>query len=278
MIAIPSIPDASFVSRPSDRPPWEIYVNTHGERFMREDHPSVDYREHALTRQSGQRMWVLADQEMIEKAEPMVRGWDKDKIMAASNDHPMFAKAENLDILAAKAGINPVGLAESVATYNRTIAEGTTDPFGRQHRPVQLSKPPFYTVRVTSTYLVSFAGLAIDSKLRVIRSDGTPVPNLYAAGEVIGAGATSGNSYCSGESGDAGDHLRASARATDAQLQRLTVMGSPYGAGSMLRGKRLLIKERAGRLHENDRTFADLEKSNTMTVEKPSHPPNLYGV
>ena len=195
----PSTPDGSITSgRPSERPPWEIYVNAHGERFMREDHPSVDYREHALTRQPGQRMWVLADQEMFEKTEPMVRGWDKDKIMAAFNDHPMFTKAENLDTLAAKTGINPVGLAESAATYNRNIAEGTTDPFGRQHRPVQFSKPPFYAVRVTSYSLISFAGLAIDSKLRVIRSDGTPVPNLYAAGEVIGAGATSGNSYCSG--------------------------------------------------------------------------------
>ncbi len=195
----PSTPDGSITSRrPSERPPWELYVNAHGERFMREDHPSVDYREHALTRQPGQRMWVLADQEMIEKAEPLVSGWNKDKIMKAFDGHPMFTKAENLDILAAKAGINAVGLAASAATYNRNIAEGTTDPFGRQHRPVQLSKPPFCAVRVTAYTLLSFAGLAIDNKLRVVRSDGTPVPNLYAAGEVIGAGATSGNSICSG--------------------------------------------------------------------------------
>lgn len=194
----PSTNYASFVGRPSERAPWELYVNAYGERFMREDHPSVDYREHALTRQPGQRMWVVADQEMIEKAEPFVRGWDTKKVLEAFNNHPMFSKAENLDTLGAKTGINPVGLAASAATYNRAIAEGATDPFGRQHRPMQFSEPPFYAVRITSYSLISFAGLAIDSKLRVIRSDGTPVPNLYAAGEVIGAGATSGNSYCSG--------------------------------------------------------------------------------
>jgi fumarate reductase flavoprotein subunit len=166
---------------------------------MREDHPSVDYREQALTRQPGQRMWVLADQEMMVKAPPLVSGWTKDKIMKTfDGGHPMFAKADNLDILAAKAGINPVGLAASVATYNRTIAEGATDQFGRQHRPVQVSKQPFYAVRVTAFSLLSFAGLAVDGKLRVVRSDGTPVTNLYAAGEVIGAGATSGSSFCSG--------------------------------------------------------------------------------
>ncbi len=176
-----------------------MYVNADGERFMREDHPSVDYREHALTRQPGQLMWVIADQEMIDKADPLVSRWDKAKVMKAFDDgHLMFTRGENLDILAAKAGINPVGLAASVATYNRNIAEGAADPFGRLHRPLQLSEPTFYAIRVTAYTLLSFAGLAIDSKLRVVRSDGTPVPNLYAAGEVIGAGATSGNSICSG--------------------------------------------------------------------------------
>jgi predicted oxidoreductase len=63
---------------------------------------------------------------------------------------------------------------------------------------MQLTKGPYYAVRLTATQLKSFAGLAIDGNLRVIRPDGSPVPNLYAAGEVIGGGATGGAAYTNG--------------------------------------------------------------------------------
>ena len=43
--------------------------------------------------------------------------------------------------------------------------------------------------------LVSFAGLSIDGSLRVLDREARPIPNLYAIGEVIGAGATSGAAY-----------------------------------------------------------------------------------
>ena len=195
----PSTNEGSILHRPDQRPPWEIWVNAQGRRFMREDHPSVDYREHALNRQSGQRMWAIADQEIMDKAPDLIGGWTKDKIMKAFDDgHPMFTKAESLDALAVKAGVNPKELSASVQTYNRAIAEGATDPFGRQHRPASVGKGPFYAVRFTAYSLLSFAGLAVDGKLRVIRPDGTPVRNLYAAGEIIGAGATSGNAYTNG--------------------------------------------------------------------------------
>ena len=46
--------------------------------------------------------------------------------------------------------------------------------------------------------LVSFAGLTVDGQLRVLDKDQQPIPNLYALGEVIGAGATSGNAYTNG--------------------------------------------------------------------------------
>jgi fumarate reductase flavoprotein subunit len=52
----PSEQQGGFASDPERRKPWEIYVNSRGERFMREDDPSVDSREHALGRQPGHRM------------------------------------------------------------------------------------------------------------------------------------------------------------------------------------------------------------------------------
>ena len=194
----PAVNEAGFVHNPAVRQPWEIYVNSRGERFMREDHPSVDYREHSLLRQPGQRLWVVADQEMVDKAPQWFAKYNKEQFLSKFGTHPMFAKADSLHGLAVKAGINPAGLAKSAALYNGALAEGATDSFGRMHRPVGLKKGPYYAVRLTNSQLLSFAGLAIDGGLRVIRPDGTPIPGLYAAGEVIGAGATSGNAYTNG--------------------------------------------------------------------------------
>jgi fumarate reductase flavoprotein subunit len=194
----PASVDGSFEHHPEIRQPWEIYVNARGERFMREDHPSIDYREKALCRQPGQRMWVVADQAMVDKAPPWFPKWSQEKFFAAFGTHPMFVKAETLTALAVKAGIEPRGLAGAVAGYNAALAEGLPDAHGRTHRPVPYGKGPFYAVRLTATQLKSFAGLAIDAKLRVIRRDGSAIKGLYAAGEVIGGGVTGGAAYTNG--------------------------------------------------------------------------------
>jgi predicted oxidoreductase len=143
-------------------------------------------------------MWVIADQHMIDRAPPLMPRKKPEEFMAEFNAHPMFHRAATLEELAVKAGINPAGLMASVNAYNGALSEGATDPLGRLHRPAPLEKGPFYAIALTGWTVVSFAGLAIDGRLRVVRLDGTPIPNLYAAGEVIGAAATSGWAYTNG--------------------------------------------------------------------------------
>jgi fumarate reductase flavoprotein subunit len=41
-------------------------------------------------------------------------------------------------------------------------------------------------------------GVTVDAQLRVTRQDGSPIANLYAAGEVLGSGATLGNAFVPG--------------------------------------------------------------------------------
>ena len=55
-----------------------------------------------------------------------------------------------------------------------------------------VSRPPFYAIRMQGYQLLSFAGLNVSTNLEVLNGNGDPIPNLYAAGEVLGAGATSG--------------------------------------------------------------------------------------
>jgi fumarate reductase flavoprotein subunit len=194
----PADQDVNFNSRPEIRPPWELYVNVHGQRFMREDDPSVHYREHALTQQPGARLWALFDQKVLEAAPLALPRWTRERMLQSFNAHPMFSRAETLDVLAVRAGINPAGVRATVNEFNAARESGSPDPFGRIHRPLPISTPPFYAIRLTSYSILSFAGLAVDRQLRVIDRNGTPIPNLFAAGEVLGAGATSGNAYTGG--------------------------------------------------------------------------------
>jgi fumarate reductase flavoprotein subunit len=62
----------------------------------------------------------------------------------------------------------------------------------------KIVKPPFYAIRAQGLTVVSPAGLRVDRKLRVLRGDGKPIRNLFAAGEVLGFGRTSGNAFVGG--------------------------------------------------------------------------------
>jgi fumarate reductase flavoprotein subunit len=197
--AIPSVPAGVGVIRdPLRRQPWEVYVNGAGERFVEEDNKSVDYREHALLAQPGHRYWIVFDDEVLEKSPPIVRGWDKARIRSAFDKYHFFARANSLGELAYWAGIDAAGLEATIVQFNQAIAQGNDNVFRRQHMPLPVRKPPFYAIRMQGTQILTFAGLGIDKQLRVIREDGRPIENLYAAGEVIGAGATTGNALVNG--------------------------------------------------------------------------------
>ncbi|MEM7706721.1 MAG: FAD-dependent oxidoreductase [Pseudomonadota bacterium] len=188
---------------PPARPPWEIYVNAHGQRFLREDIPSHHAHENALLEQPEERCWVIFDEAIFTRAPQLVRGsfagpLDAEDIrLAFDSGMAMFYKADSIEQLAKAAGIDAAGLAATVADYNRGQADGR-DSLGRQHLPLPIAEPPFYAVQLQSWLLTSFAGVAVDDRLRVIREDGSPVANLYAAGELLGSGQFNGRSYCGG--------------------------------------------------------------------------------
>ena len=183
---------------PDMRPPWEILVNSHGERFVREDHPSVHQIERGIDRQPGHRHWAVYDSTMLEKSDPIIPDWTRDRLSTEHQNHPMFFSASSLTELAFRAGINSSGLTRSVADYNQRLQGGDEDSLGRIYRPARLSKPPFYAIAMQGWTLVSFAGLKINTRLQVMDSQHRTIPKLYAIGEVIGAGATSGAAYTNG--------------------------------------------------------------------------------
>ncbi|WP_111414979.1 FAD-dependent oxidoreductase [Billgrantia lactosivorans] len=100
--------------------------------------------------------------------------------------------------LAQACGIDPQGLAATVAEYNRHAARGEDPEHGRGSTPYNrkngdpahapnpcvapLDQGPFYAVKVHPGCFGTFAGLATNEHAQALGGDGTPIPGLYAAG------------------------------------------------------------------------------------------------
>lgn len=196
---LPTAAAAELAINVLERAPWEIFVNARGERFVREDHPSMSERDTVMDRQPGHRFWAVFDQGMLEQAPPLVRRWSREQLLEAFNTHPMFHRGGTLSELGIRAGIDPAALQRTVAGYNRALQRGAADPFGRAHRPLALERGPFYAICSQTWTLKSYVGLAVDGNLRVTTEEGNAIPGLYAAGEVLGA-STGGKSHTNGAS------------------------------------------------------------------------------
>ena len=180
------------------RAPREVIVNARGERFVREDEPSSDARERALMQQPDHRLWLVFDEDALEDGAPLVKQWSHADLRRHLVEGVFAWQADSIEALAEKAGLSPDALAETIARYNGFVEKGEDPDFGREAPDYPVSTPPFYAVAAHATSLISFGGLHIDARFRVLDASGEPIPGLYAIGEAIGAGATSGNAFCSG--------------------------------------------------------------------------------
>lgn len=172
----------------------DIWVNRNGQRFIREDEVSPDAREQALLAQPGAVCWAIFDDLMREGFTKKVNEYTRS--LAYSG---LLVGASTLEELATKIGLPPDNLRKAVDDYNAGQEIGS-DAFGRSAdaMPVPITTGPFYAVRSDGTAILSFAGLLVDDRLQVVHENGDPIPGLYAAGEIIGAGQTNGEAFCSG--------------------------------------------------------------------------------
>ncbi len=193
---VPSKVRCRQVHWPERRMPWEIYVNAHGKRFIREDEPSVDVREHTIQDQPDLRHWIVFDSVTLKEAPPLFADFSPDDIKAAAeNSEPMFYVADTIEALADKAGLPVETVVETVTAYNEGQASGS-DSLGRENMPRGITDAPFYAIRSQAMSVSSTVGLKVNQNLQVIRDDGSAISGLYAAGESLGQGAMMGSSFC----------------------------------------------------------------------------------
>lgn len=183
-------------------PPRAIHVNVRGERFLAEDDLSNDRRERALLAQPGQRMWVVFDEASLADGTTFDPNIDATELRALACEGACAWAAADLDALAQLGGVDPAGLARTVDAWNAAVTSGV-DPLGVRQPGPPIATPPFFAVAVTGAVVTTFGGLAVDGDLRVLDHAGCPVPGLFAAGEVIGTGTTSGSVFSGGMSATA---------------------------------------------------------------------------
>jgi succinate dehydrogenase/fumarate reductase flavoprotein subunit len=182
-----------------ERAPWEIYVDRSGNRWVAEDAGSIDTKERALmSRVDDLTFWTVFDDRGRRESVPMVVNWSPDDIDAKANVRAGVFKADSIDELAERAGIDAEGLWATIERYNASVGTGRDDDFGRTFLPAPIAQPPFYAMENHGIALLTYAGIDVDTELRVRRTDGSTFSNLYAIGEAIGGAATHGHAILSG--------------------------------------------------------------------------------
>jgi hypothetical protein len=176
-------------------------VNASGKRFADEASSYNDLGkafldfDPATHRFPNEKAWLIFDRSF--KSTRLIAG------LAPHQQPDWVLHATDLDSLAHKAGIDPIGLSETVAAFNRAAAKGADPDFGRggnphdryngdpSHMPnpclAPITEEPFFAVQVRLGANGTKGGLAVDSRSRVLGMDGEPVEGLFAVGEAAAA-------------------------------------------------------------------------------------------
>ena len=149
-----------------------MVVNSQGERFFNEGY--MPYQSTvALSNTSDGVAWALGDSTCQQKA-----------ALDAAVDGVEVVKADTVEELAAKMGVDGAALKSSVDKYNAACENGFDDAFGKDAQYLTpIGAAPYYAVRVYVCTGGTIAGVRTNGDYQVIRADGSAIKGLYAGGE-----------------------------------------------------------------------------------------------
>lgn len=162
-----------------------LFINTKGDRFVNEG-AARDTLCKAIFAQGGE-YWLLMNH---------LRYPDKaaiDKYGISMNDMLKLGRvkeATTLEEAAKLMGVEYSRLSEAVEEYNRAARhEVKKDKFGfvannTEDKP--LTEGPWYLCKKVPSVHHTMGGIRINTRAQVLKSDGTPLEGLFAAGEVTG--------------------------------------------------------------------------------------------
>ena len=197
--------DLSRLVVPERACPHAILVNQRGERFVNE---GTTYNElgkvfHERDTNTGAYCnlpcWAILDGQYRSRY-PILT------VLPGDPDPEWLPKADTLEELALKVGIDPQGLAATGARWNGFVREGQDADFGRHRSPMDpsaahpsmgtIETPPFYALPVYQGTLGTKGGPLTNVQGQVVNVRGDVIPGLFAAGNVMAG--VSGPAYFGG--------------------------------------------------------------------------------
>ena len=185
--------------------PGAILVNRAGKRFVNEaaNYNAMGKALHAFDAgthsYANLPYWLIIDQRYKDKYPTFTSP-------PGGPIPPYMIQADTLEELAEKAGIDPQGLAATVARFNQMVRNGHDDDFNRgdnsydnfymwgdpafdpPYRTLGLiDQGPYYAVKMESGALGTCGGPKTNGEAQVLDWSGNPIPGLYAAGNAMAA-------------------------------------------------------------------------------------------
>ena len=176
-----------------------IIVNEQGERFVNE---SISYK-------------LLGDAALVQTNCNTYQVWDA-TVMAkgVANDalydfellykEGLMDSANTIEELAQKISVPAAALQATIERYNNDVRVGEDTQFGRKTlthtfgQPTPIATAPFYAMQTATAMLATYAGVQVNEHAEVLNPFQEPIPQLYAAGEMVsgfhGAGYMTGSS------------------------------------------------------------------------------------
>lgn len=172
--------------------PYGILVNGRAERFFDEGQDTLDETFEAL----GFEIWKHQDQTAFFVADQTFMEMEGVEQLILSDLPPI--SAPTIAELAAELGLDAGALANTVAQYNAAVGPGEFDPKIRDGKRTigldppksnwayKIERPPYVAYPLTCAVNFTFGGVRTNEQAQVVSPRGTPIPGLYAAGEVTG--------------------------------------------------------------------------------------------
>jgi fumarate reductase flavoprotein subunit len=199
-----------------------IQVNAAGRRFSNE-HQGYSEQSVAVLSQPGRVAFNIFDHRRHELG---LQFEDYRNAVAAGAVKSAVTPAQ----LAAQLGLPADALISTLEDCEAFATGEAEDGFGRDFTASPPLAPPFFGVKVTGALFHTQGGLVVDETARVRRTDGAPLPNLFAAGGA--AAGVSGPAVWGYLSGNGLLSAVTLGRIAGAAAARLTTAGTATGASN----------------------------------------------
>lgn len=172
--------------------PYGLVVNGHAQRFFDEGKSSFD----STFEELGYEIWRHQEQTAFFVGDQTSLSVNAFNDVIFTDKPPVTA--DTIGELATQLGLDPDALESTVAEYNAAIGPGEFNPYifdgkstsglipPKSNWAFPLDSPPYIAYPLTCAITFTFGGVRTDSSARVVSPAGTPIPGLYAAGEVTG--------------------------------------------------------------------------------------------